>query len=123
MKNPQLSHIATWWLVYFSQMFNVKYTVNYIIINRDTLNSSYMLAKCASKCIALACLSTKRLVLMNWKVRKPNCFNFNRWLEDFLNILSMEEAAFSLLYLVKPDNRLWDKIRAFLDSNHLGCQQ
>ncbi|KAF3852923.1 hypothetical protein F7725_006278, partial [Dissostichus mawsoni] len=46
----------------------------------------------ASKLIALACLSTKRLVLMNWKVRKPNCFNLNRWLEDFLNILSMEEA-------------------------------
>ena len=46
--------------------------------------------------IGLAFLSVKRIILMNWKVRKPNCFDVDRWLEDFLDLVSMEQAALFL---------------------------
>ena len=50
--------------------------------------------------IALAFLSAKRIILINWKIRKPNCFSIENWLTDFLDLLSMERAASAL-------NDLW----------------
>ena len=46
--------------------------------------------------IALAFLSAKRIILINWKIRKPNCFSIDNWLKDFLDLLSMERAASAL---------------------------
>lgn len=31
---------------------------------------------------------------MNWKVRKPDCFNMDKWLEEFLCLISMEKGGF-----------------------------
>ena len=41
----------------------------------------------------LGCLTIKRLVVMNWKVRKPGCFLRESWLGQFLDLLNMERAA------------------------------
>merc|ERR1712131_19897 len=46
--------------------------------------------------LGLAFLSVKRLILLNWKVRKPNCFDMNIWMRDFLDLASMEQAATTL---------------------------
>ena len=45
--------------------------------------------------IALACFSTNNYTT-ELKGRKPNCFNLIKRLENFLNLLNMEEAASSL---------------------------
>ena len=41
----------------------------------------------------LAFLSVKRTILINWRVRKSNCFNIDNWQKDFLDLVSMEQAA------------------------------
>ena len=41
----------------------------------------------------LACLATKRLILLNWKERKPACFSKEFWQRDFQNLLDMERAT------------------------------
>ena len=30
---------------------------------------------------------------MNWKVQKPNSFNTDNWLKDFMDLLTMERAT------------------------------
>ena len=64
--------------------------------------------------VALSCLSTKLMILMNWKMRKPSCFSRNRWLEEFLFLLSMERATSILGELDEDTNELWVSIRSFL---------
>lgn len=56
--------------------------------------------------IALACLSTKHMILMKWKVKKPSCFSRDRWLEEFLDLLSMEKATPILGELDKDTSEL-----------------
>ena len=46
----------------------------------------------------LGCLATKRLILLNWKERKPACFTKESWLRDYKELLSMERAASLLGY-------------------------
>ena len=41
----------------------------------------------------LAFLSAKRLILTNWKVKKPICFYIDNLQTDFLELVSMEQAA------------------------------
>lgn len=43
--------------------------------------------------IDLAFLSVKRIILINWKVKKPSCFNIDKWLNNYLELISMEQAA------------------------------
>lgn len=45
---------------------------------------------------ALAFLSVKRTILMNWKVQKPDCFDMN-WLRDFRELVSMARASSALI--------------------------
>ena len=37
-------------------------------------------------------MSVKRIILKNWKLRKPNCFHIPNWVKDFINLLSMESV-------------------------------
>ena len=71
--------------------------------------------------VALACLSTKRMILMNWKVRKPSCFSRDRWLEEFLFLLSMERATSILEELDEDTSELWVSIRFFLGVQEYRC--
>ena len=72
----------------------------------------------AQKIVSLACLTTKRTILMNWKVRNPDCFNMLKWLDEFLNLVSMERAASALLDLYRREDGLWDIIRNFMTAQH-----
>lgn len=40
---------------------------------------------------------------MNWKQRKPNCFSMENWRKDFMEFLSMEQAASTLVEDNRPD--------------------
>ncbi|KAL7397330.1 hypothetical protein ABVT39_020256 [Epinephelus coioides] len=64
--------------------------------------------------IALAFMSVKRIILMNWKSHKPNCFNIDNWLKDFLNLLSMERAASTLFEYDHGGDEPWIFIRSYL---------
>ena len=35
----------------------------------------------------------KRIIMMNLKIHKPNCFNIYDWLKHFMDLLSMEQAT------------------------------
>lgn len=54
---------------------------------------------------------------MNWKQRKPNCFSTENWCKDFMDLLSMEQAALT----VPDDDRTdgldapWNFIRSCLE--------
>lgn len=73
------------------------------------------------KIIALAYLAVKRIILLNWKVRKPICFNKETWLLDFLELLSMERAVASLHEYDQGSQGLWDIIREYyVDSSNSG---
>lgn len=70
--------------------------------------------------LTLAFLSVKRIILMNWKVRKLNCFCLHNWLKDFVELIMMKRAASTLqgLYtdgLVEP----WTLIREYIKKLHL----
>lgn len=64
------------------------------------------------KVTSLACLAVKRLILLNWKVRKPSCFLRERWIEDFMHLLSMERATFILSDIDQGTCNLWDTHRS-----------
>jgi hypothetical protein len=57
--------------------------------------------------IALAFMSVKRIIMMNWKVQKPNCSNTDNWLKHFMDLLSMERATSFLNDLDRGDEGLW----------------
>uniref|UniRef100_A0A8C9Z481 Uncharacterized protein n=1 Tax=Sander lucioperca TaxID=283035 RepID=A0A8C9Z481_SANLU len=67
--------------------------------------------KSAQNIVTLACLATKSLILMNWKVSKANCFDMYNWLDEFLNLRSMEETASLLVYRDGDGNGLRAIIR------------
>lgn len=53
---------------------------------------------------------------MNWKIRKPDCYNKYIWMKEFLDLLSMESAA---LILKDYDNGLgapWTLIREHMNN-------
>lgn len=52
--------------------------------------------------IVRAFLSAEQIILINWKKRKPYCFSMKDWHKDFMEFLSMEQAASTIV----GDNRL-----------------
>ena len=68
------------------------------------------------KIISLAYASTSRIILRNWKVRKPNCFSLDNWLSEFLEVVSMEGATSLLSYTNRAEEELWTKIKSFIDA-------
>ena len=44
---------------------------------------------------------------MNWKVQKPNCFNTDNQLKDFMDLLSMEHVTSFLNDLDRGDGGPW----------------
>lgn len=42
---------------------------------------------------ALAFWSVKCIIVMNWKIRDPNCFSSDIWLKEFMDLLSMERGS------------------------------
>ncbi|KAI9523184.1 hypothetical protein NQZ68_030533 [Dissostichus eleginoides] len=50
-------------------------------------------ARAADRLWTLGRLATRRLVLLNWKERKPACFTRDSWLREYLDLLNMERAA------------------------------
>ena len=63
--------------------------------------------------IALAFMSVKRIIMMNWKVQKPNCFNTDNWLKDFMDLLSKEHSTSFLNDLERGDEGPWIFIRLY----------
>ena len=41
----------------------------------------------------LGFLVAKRMILINWKTRKKNCFSKETWLLEFFDLLGMERMA------------------------------
>lgn len=74
-------------------------------------------SKITQKLIALACLSVKRTILINWKVRKPNCFQLEKWIEEYLELLSMEQAALALEDLGREYSNVFDLVWSALKQN------
>ena len=70
--------------------------------------------KIMQRIIALAFLSVKRTILMNWKIRKPDCYNKYNWLKDFLDLLSMEKATSILKDNENEQFAPWTAIREHL---------
>lgn len=66
-------------------------------------------SKTTQKLIALAFLTVKRMLLINWKVRKPNCFLLDKWVGEYLELVSMEQAA-SALDLSKEQSNIFDLV-------------
>lgn len=50
------------------------------------------LSKPIQRLVTLGFMSVKRIILKNWKIRKPECFYIQNWVKDFINLLSMESA-------------------------------
>lgn len=46
--------------------------------------------------VYLALMSVKRKILMNWKIRKLDCYNIDNWLAEFLDLISMESTTSAL---------------------------
>ena len=67
--------------------------------------------------IALAFLSVKRTILINWKVRKPNCFSIDSWLKDYLDLIAMEDAALALKDLGSGHTGALSLIMSILNKN------
>ena len=67
----------------------------------------------------LAFLSAKRLILMNWKVKKPNCFDIVNWQKDFLELVSMEQAASVLQDLGSDHTDSLSQIMSLLKENQI----
>ena len=69
----------------------------------STLGSRVENIESTQHIIALAFQSVKQIIMMNWKVQKPNCFNTDNWLKDFMDLLSMERATSFLNDLGRGD--------------------
>ena len=63
---------------------------------------------------SLGCLTTKRIILRNWKERKRNCFLKDTWVGQFLDLLNMERAACLLKDFDKRLEGYWDIVRQHL---------
>lgn len=50
-------------------------------------------SKSLNNVISLGFLAAKRIIMMNWKKRNHNCFDVQNWIKDFLDLVSMEQAA------------------------------
>ena len=77
-------------------------------------------SKALQHLLSLAFLSVKRIILMNWKIRKLNCFCLDQWLKDFIDLIMMEQAAIPLLesYRDKGLNILWSSVREYVEERH-----
>ena len=64
--------------------------------------------------VALACLSAKRTIMLNWKILKPNCFSIVNWLRDFMDLLAMERAASILVESDQVEGDPWNHIKSYL---------
>ncbi len=73
-------------------------------------------AKTTQRLIALTCLSVKRIILMNWKICKLDCYSKHNWLKDFLDLLSMENAASTLTDHDKGLDSPWTVITGHLNN-------
>ena len=77
----------------------------------------------AQRLLKLAFLSVKRIILMNWKVRKPGCFCLHQWLKDFVDLIMMERAAGFLQDLYSEtdsgDDDPWILIQRYLNERQL----
>ena len=78
--------------LYMSSSFKVKFPICPItcLLGKRPGNSPGVTV---DRLWTLGCLTIKRLVLMNWKVRKPGCFTRDSWRGEFLDLLNMERAA------------------------------
>lgn len=56
--------------------------------------------------IALAFLSVKGIVMMNWKLHKANGFSIVSWLKVFMDLLWLERAASALIEYDHGDDGL-----------------
>lgn len=65
--------------------------------------------------LLLAFVAAKRIILMNWKERKQNCFHIENWRRDFMDILAMEQGALAL-NIEKPTTPQgpWDFMKTLL---------
>ena len=79
----------------------------------STLGSRVENIESTQHIIALAFQSVKQIIMMNWKVQKPNCFNTDNWLKDFVDLLSMERATSFLIDLDCGDEGPWIFIRPY----------
>lgn len=70
-------------------------------------------SKSVHRLLDLGFLSAKRIILMNWRVRKSSCFALCRWNRDYLDLLSMERVTNLLLDFDKGMQGHWDIARAF----------
>lgn len=66
--------------------------------------------------IALAFLSVKQIILMNWKSPQPNCFNIDIWLKYFIDLLLMEQTATALSQYDHGGDGPWAFIRSYLEN-------
>ncbi len=65
----------------------------------------------ASHLWALCCLFIKRLILLNRKKQKPECFMKDSWLVECLDLLNMERAASFLKVSDRGLSGHWDIVR------------
>lgn len=63
---------------------------------------------------SLGCLTTKRIILRNWKERKKDCFQKDSWVREYLDLLNMERAACLLKDFDKRMEGHWDIVREHL---------
>ena len=56
---------------------------------------------------------------MNWKVKKPNCFDIVNWQKDFLELVSMEQAASVLQDLGSDHTDSLSQIMSLLKENQI----
>ena len=105
-------------------MINLLNLLNSIIkINFPLCPAVGLLGKCIDEVTSkelqymldLAFLSVKRTILINWKVRKFNCFNIDCWLKDYLELISMEQAASVLQDLGSDHTNLLSQIMSLLN--------
>ena len=60
--------------------------------------------------IALPFLSVKLILMMNWKISKPNCFNIDNWSKDLMDLLSLERATLVLNEVDRGDEGPWIRL-------------
>lgn len=77
---------------FICKLFNVKFQLSPLICllgnKAEEVKSNEL-----QYLINLGFLSAKRIILMNWKVRKPNCFHIDGWVKDYMDLIAMEHAA------------------------------
>lgn len=67
--------------------------------------------------IGPVCLSVKTTILIHWKWEKMDCFNLEHWIKDYLELLSVEQAASALMNNRFSDT--WTSIRSSLHIFHV----